>query len=61
MPNIIAMFAAREHHCNMTFPAMYLLLSLTVPISRLFIIISVFRLCLCAARDKVIRCRHRVS
>lgn len=32
--------AAREHHYSATFPAMYLLLSLTVPINRLLIIIS---------------------
>ena len=38
MLNIMAMFAAREHHCNTTFPAMYFLLSATVPISLLLII-----------------------
>ena len=35
----MAIFAAREHHCAATFPAMYFLLSLTVPISLLLIII----------------------
>lgn len=30
---------AREHHCRITFPAMYFLLSATVPMSRLLIII----------------------
>ena len=38
MLNIMTMFAAREHHCNTTFPAMYFLLSATVPMSRLLII-----------------------
>ena len=37
--SIRAIFAAREHHCKITFPAMYFLLSATVPMSRLLIII----------------------
>ena len=35
-------FAASEHHCSATFPAMYFLLSLTTPISRLLIIMLFF-------------------
>ena len=36
---IMAIFATREHHWAATLPAMYFLLSLTVPISLLLIII----------------------
>ena len=36
---IIAMFAHSEHHCSATLPAIYFLLSATVPMSRLLIII----------------------
>lgn len=38
---IIAMLAAREHHCRATFAATYFLLSLTVPISLLLIVMTV--------------------
>ena len=37
---IMAIFASRESHCRRTFPAMYRLLSPTVPISLLLIIME---------------------
>ena len=37
---IMPIFASKEIHCSRTFPAMYFLLSPTVPISRLLIIIK---------------------
>ncbi len=40
MAVIMTILAAREHHCSATFPAMYFLLSLTVPISLLLIIMA---------------------